>query len=331
MKYNPINIKKTKASSHFDAFSNKCTKSKKSTLKSDTITYRFAFNGQEKDNEVSGDGNSYDYGFRIYNSRLGRFLSVDSLTYKYPELTPYQFASNTPNAAIDLDGLEAFFVIEAFSAVRNLLATETARQIAFACNHPIAAEAIGQPGYGRTNISANAGRLARHTNFDFGNDKEGGLRNGYRHVLWQASIASMYGGAIAQQAGDSHEENPNVDLSRREFDKGNSGLLAADQTADLLNNIIGRAIGEKNPNLSEKDLSILVLEEFKNNGFYTAVLNKNGTYSITQTKINEEQYKIAKKNLNATGANGMTPQEKTEVQENQEKNRPAPVGLTEKL
>jgi hypothetical protein len=34
-------------------------------------------------------------------------LSVDPLKKDYPELTPYQFASNTPIQAIDLDGLEA--------------------------------------------------------------------------------------------------------------------------------------------------------------------------------------------------------------------------------
>jgi hypothetical protein len=49
-----------------------------------------------------------DYGFRIYNPALARFLSVDPLSPKYPELTPYQFASNTPIWAIDLDGLEAY-------------------------------------------------------------------------------------------------------------------------------------------------------------------------------------------------------------------------------
>jgi hypothetical protein len=39
-----------------------------------------------------------------------RFIRVDPLTKKYPELTPYQFASDTPIQAIDLDGLEAFIV-----------------------------------------------------------------------------------------------------------------------------------------------------------------------------------------------------------------------------
>jgi RHS repeat-associated protein len=60
------------------------------------------------DNEVHGStGAFYDYGFRVYDPRIAKFLSVDPLTKSYPMLTPYQFASNTPIAAIDLDGLEA--------------------------------------------------------------------------------------------------------------------------------------------------------------------------------------------------------------------------------
>ncbi|MBC6490653.1 RHS repeat domain-containing protein [Flavihumibacter stibioxidans] len=69
--------------------------------------YRYGFNGKENDNEVKGVGNQQDYGMRIYDTRLGRFLSVDPITMQYPMLTPYQFASNTPIQAIDFDGLEA--------------------------------------------------------------------------------------------------------------------------------------------------------------------------------------------------------------------------------
>jgi len=72
--------------------------------------YRFHFNGKETDNEVYGEGNVYDYGFRIYNPRLGKFLSVDPLTSTFPFLTPYQYASNKPIVAIDLDGLECLWV-----------------------------------------------------------------------------------------------------------------------------------------------------------------------------------------------------------------------------
>jgi RHS repeat-associated protein len=68
--------------------------------------YRYGFNGKENDNEVKGEGNQQDYGMRIYDPRLMRFLSVDPISNDYPELTPYQFASNRPIDGIDQDGLE---------------------------------------------------------------------------------------------------------------------------------------------------------------------------------------------------------------------------------
>ncbi len=71
---------------------------------------RYGFNGKEKDDEVTGsDGTDYDYGMRMYDARLGRFMSVDPLTKKYPTLSPYQFASNSPISGVDLDGLEYFY------------------------------------------------------------------------------------------------------------------------------------------------------------------------------------------------------------------------------
>lgn len=72
--------------------------------------YRYGFNGKEKDNK---DGAvQYDYGFRIYDPRIGRFLSVDPLSSKFAMLTPYQFASNTPISAIDIDGKEAEVIVD---------------------------------------------------------------------------------------------------------------------------------------------------------------------------------------------------------------------------
>ncbi|MRG44747.1 hypothetical protein GFS24_06460 [Chitinophaga sp. SYP-B3965] len=68
--------------------------------------YRYGFNGKENDNEVKGEGNQQDYGFRVYDPRLGRFLSEDPLKKDFPWYTPYQFAGNKPIWAKDLDGLE---------------------------------------------------------------------------------------------------------------------------------------------------------------------------------------------------------------------------------
>jgi RHS repeat-associated protein len=72
-----------------------------------STAYRFGFNGKENDIEVIGTGSgTQDYGMRIYNPALGRFLSVDPLAKSFPFYTPYQFAGNKPIAFVDLDGLE---------------------------------------------------------------------------------------------------------------------------------------------------------------------------------------------------------------------------------
>jgi len=49
---------------------------------------------------------------KIKPEEILKFLSVDPLTKHYPELTPYQFASNTPIQAIDIDGLEKYIVVK---------------------------------------------------------------------------------------------------------------------------------------------------------------------------------------------------------------------------
>lgn len=86
--------------------------------------YTYGFNGEKLDNEISGNGNMYDYGFRIYNPRLAKFLSVDPLTMSYPWYTPYQFAGNKPIWASDIDGLEEFFRTDYFNIAGNLYKTE---------------------------------------------------------------------------------------------------------------------------------------------------------------------------------------------------------------
>ena len=60
-------------------------------------SYRYGFNGQEKDDEIKGStGSSYDFGDRMYDSRLGRWLSLDPLMKKYAALSPYNFTGDNP-------------------------------------------------------------------------------------------------------------------------------------------------------------------------------------------------------------------------------------------
>ncbi len=68
--------------------------------------YRYGFNGQEKDDEIKGESNSLNFNYRVYDPRLGRFLSVDPLAHDYPWNSPYSFAENDVIRAIDFVGLE---------------------------------------------------------------------------------------------------------------------------------------------------------------------------------------------------------------------------------
>jgi RHS repeat-associated protein len=69
-------------------------------------TYRFGFNGKENDNGVKGLGNQQDYGMRIYDPRVGKFLSVDPIKDNFPWNSTYAYAENGPIMSKDLDGLE---------------------------------------------------------------------------------------------------------------------------------------------------------------------------------------------------------------------------------
>jgi len=80
-------------------------------------SYRYGFNGKENDNEVKGTGNEQDYGMRIYDPRLGRFLSTDPLFSSFPWNSQYAFSENDPISNIDLDGLEKAKSNSSFSII----------------------------------------------------------------------------------------------------------------------------------------------------------------------------------------------------------------------
>ncbi len=66
--------------------------------------YRFGYQGSEKDNEVSGDGNSYTTEFRQLDPRLGRWFSVDPVFQ--PWQSPYTSMDNNPIGLNDPKGLD---------------------------------------------------------------------------------------------------------------------------------------------------------------------------------------------------------------------------------
>lgn len=71
--------------------------------------YRFGFQGQEKNNDISGtDGGHLYFKYRIHDARLGRFLSVDPLAANFSWNSPYSFSENKVIRYIELEGAESY-------------------------------------------------------------------------------------------------------------------------------------------------------------------------------------------------------------------------------
>ena len=75
-----------------------------------STAYRYGFQGQEKDDEIKGEGNSLNYTFRMHDPRVGRFFAIDPLFKDYPYNSTYAFSENRVMDAVELEGREAFFI-----------------------------------------------------------------------------------------------------------------------------------------------------------------------------------------------------------------------------
>ena len=80
--------------------------------------HRYGFNGKELDPEGMGGGlTTYEYGFRIYNPAIAKFLSVDLLESMQCHYSPYSFAGNSPILCLDFKGL--FKIVNSTSAEKQ--------------------------------------------------------------------------------------------------------------------------------------------------------------------------------------------------------------------
>ena len=92
-----------------------------------------------------------------------------------------------------------------------------------------------------------------------------------------------------------------ADLQKMEFDN----LAEADQTADLLNNIIGREIGIQHRDSTMRGLVNQVLETFYRDGLYTATEYEDGKWRIERQPLSRDKYEKAKSVFETIGENGM--------------------------
>ncbi len=72
-----------------------------------TPAYRYGFQGQEKDDELKGEGNSINFTYRMHDPRVGRFFALDPLAKVFHWNSPYAFSENRVIDAFELEGAES--------------------------------------------------------------------------------------------------------------------------------------------------------------------------------------------------------------------------------
>ncbi|MPN06262.1 hypothetical protein SDC9_153518 [bioreactor metagenome] len=98
---------------------------------------RYTFSAKEKPacrNASSGrdDETQYSYfGARYYDSDLSVWLSIDPLSDKYPNLSPYNYCANNPVMLVDPDGMKirGFSIDEDGNVVENNKSSKDAQRI----------------------------------------------------------------------------------------------------------------------------------------------------------------------------------------------------------
>lgn len=189
------------------------------------------------------------------------------------------------------------------------------RTLAFGAHYPMAIRPIGRVklGIGETNITTTSVRFA--TGLELGepeeNESEGTQVNAFRHTLWQATITSRFGAEAATMIGNAHEENPySVEVINEKYGINNvqfATRLLADEAADLLNNIEGRALGGSTKGGTMKEMAQTVLDYYYNTGLWTAVKMDNGNYEVRKLKLSRMKYDNAVLLLSETDSNGFPP------------------------
>jgi len=134
--------------------------------------------------------------------------------------------------------------------------------------------------------------------------------------MWQGQITNEFSASTAADFGNAHEMNPNADLGQMTF-AGKDALDQADMHVDLLNNIIGREIGDQNKGLGMRDLAIKVLDRFATKGLWTAQKQKDGSYKISLTKITSTKYSQLKNRFMQLNDNGRTKKGQEEADKRQ--------------
>ena len=141
--------------------------------------YRYGYQGSEKDNETKGNGNSYTTEFRQLDPRLGRWLSVDPLSFKFPWQSTYIAFDNNPISLVDRLGSETEGGPgDGYKKNKDGSRSKT---------NANGTKTYDAPGFSSVNLPANAKVLG--TMQDVDGNKDGAIYN--NGVKYQASVGDL--------------------------------------------------------------------------------------------------------------------------------------------
>jgi RHS repeat-associated protein len=245
--------------------------------------YRYGFQNQEKDDEIKGEGNSVNYKFRMHDSRIGRFFSIDPLAKTYPHNSPYAFSENRVIDGFELEGLEYITYRVSFGPdkvsitkieiVKDFRVQEKFDYIKYS-------ESFGPEGRGIKflyDYTNNKGEITE-TREEWQIRQSGLISNIGRHGLYMGSGCITFSGPLGVGKDYNFEMKP-ID-----------GVDAAAKAHDIRDSELGNGKGWlEDVGLLESDKTLL--QDFKD---YTAKHSNNEIDSYTGRAASKEALRSAK-------------------------------------
>lgn len=221
--------------------------------------YRYGFGGKESDDELKGEGNSYDYGARMYDPRIGRWFATDRDEWNYPFVSPYAFALNNPIAFYDPDGnyvrgdktksMSSFFRV--FKEWENEASKLKYRKSRARRKRPNESENHAKIRLFDEDFRAMKQRIntvGKNKNFSynksFGKYLDAGLPLDVSHFFKMANLAQDYPDPIVRAAYINEEFN-------QAEDKRPAGRTSAFAPEDLFSNELGVIFGDNAENYDD--------------------------------------------------------------------------------